>query len=268
MRIYPPLVPFRFVYIKNDVNLRFTCPASKTDHFDLKLHMCRIHMKRIELYPSILNELEQRLSNSVIAKYYIHNQYVRVFSVEASLTEKRIPNILLNNYLPSYMIICFLETKDLKGHRQASNFNFQHFGITNLHLQSGAEIYPVSGPFTPDFKTDENDSEFKREFSSIYGNVPAGLGLKTDSGSWLKLDDFMKGFAFFKIAFNRLGDTYMSHGSYLDQRKHVSSVDLNIQFKTALVEPISAVIFTSYLEFFTISKTESSLRDVQLGYSL
>ena len=266
-RFYPSLTDFRFVFTKNDKNLRFTCPADKTDDFDLKIHSCKLFIKRVELYPEKMAELENSLSNSIPAIYYIKNQYIRTFAVEQGLTEKRMSNILLTDYLPEYIIIGLLETKDLKGHRNASNFNFQLFGLNKMYLKSGADTWPSPDPFQPKIGANANDSDVSREFFSLFGASP-GLSLKTDSGTWLNVDNFVHGFALFKFHFSRLGDSYLSNESYRDQRRPVSSLDLHLTFGTALPENISVIVFCSYLEQFTIGKTERALRDVELHYSL
>ena len=267
MRFYPSLVDFKFVFVKNDKNLRFTCPLDKTDDFDLKIHSCRLHIKRIELYPEKLSELENKLSSSIPALYYIKNQYVRTFAIEKGLTEKRISNILLTEYLPSWCVVGLLEQKDLKGHRNASNFNFQCFHLNSMYLKSGAETWPSPEPFKPKIGVNSADSQFAREFFSLFGNSP-GLSLKTDSGSWLELDNFLTGFALFKFHFNRLGDSYLSAESYRDMRKPASQLDLYLTFDNPLPENVSVVVFSSYLEQFSICKTERALRDVELQYSL
>ena len=183
------------------------------------------------------------------------------------MTEKRVSNILLTDYLPEYIIIGFLETKDLKGHRNASNFNFQLFGLNKMYLKSGANTWPSPDPFEPKIGASFDESQINREFFSVFGSSP-GLSLKTDSGTWLQPDNFIAGFGLFKFHFNRLGDSYLSNESYRDQRRPISGLDLHLTFGTALPENISVIVFCSYLEQFTIAKTERGLRDVELHYSL
>ena len=266
MRFFPSLTPFKFIFTKNEKNLRFTCLAAKTDEYDIKIHNCLMHIKRIEMYPGKLLEIEKRLNNGTGARYFFKNQYCRSWTVESGLTEKRISDILLTNYLPSYLLICMLELKDLKGHRQSSNFNFQLFGLSSMYLKSGADTFPSSGPFQPNINTNENDSDFSREYLSLFGS--GALSLKTDSGLWVKLDDYLKGFGIIKFSFERQGDIHGNTETILDQRQATSGLDLYMKFKTALPENIAVVVFTSYIEQFNIKKTESSLRDLELYYSL
>ena len=267
MRFFPSLTPFKFVFSKNEKELRFTCPVDKTDVFDLKIHNCLMHIKRIELYSGRLMEIERRLSSGAAAKYFIKNQYCRSWTIEKGLQEKRISDILLTNYLPNYILVAMLELKDLKGARQASNYNFQLFDLTSMYLKSGADTFPSQGPFQPEIKTDANDSHFSREFFSCYG-PPAGLSLKSDSGSWVFMDDFLSGFAILKFGFYRQGDIHGSNETILDQRQATSGLDLYLKFGKALPENIAVVVFTSQIEQFSIKKTESSLRDLELYYSL
>ena len=266
MRFFPSLTPFKFIFSKNEKKLRFTCPADKESDFDLKIHNCLLHIKRIELYSGRLMDIERRLSAGSPAKYFIKNQYARSWTVEAGLQEKRISDILLTDYLPNYIIIGMLEMKDLKGSRQSSNYNFQLFDLTSMYLKSGADTFPSDGAYQPEINTNSNDSHFSREFFSCYGS-PA-LSLKSDSGSWIYMDDFLSGFGLIKFAFNRQGDVRCLSETILDQRQATSGLDLYLKFGTALPENIAVVVFTSQIEQFSIKKTESSLRDLELYFSL
>ena len=266
-RLIPNLCEIKFIFTKSDPTFKVVHPSIITHTYDVRIHQSYLCLKRVHLYPSIEASLSAKLRSGTPAKYFFRNEYCRNFQISKAQTMARITDILLTSYLPNFLIIGFLEEKDYKGNSTASNFSFQPFGVSNLYLKSGSQIYPRDGEFKPVLNTTAQTSQFTREHFSLISEV-CGIGMKGNFGNWIDREMWFKHFAFFKFHLARFNDNQLINASYLDQRIPVSNLDLHIQFARPLPENITVLIFTSSVETLSIKSNPQGVRECHLGYAL
>ena len=136
LRALPSLLPMKIVFSKGPIGWRVLKPSGAAETYDLRIYDAVLHVRRLVLYPTKLNHLESRIGQSA-AKYYFKHSYARSFPIDTGTSSIRVPDILLCNYLPEYLTICFLELRDYKGLDTCSNYAFQSFGLKSLYLKSG-----------------------------------------------------------------------------------------------------------------------------------
>ena len=136
LRSLPSLLPMTLTYSKGPPEWRYICPRNAPETYNMKLHDIILYVKRLKIFSLRLARLESQLAGSAAARYFIKNEFCRSFPIPQNTSTIRLPDCLMTNYLPSYMILGFLEQGDLRGNRAASNFSFQNFNITQLYARS------------------------------------------------------------------------------------------------------------------------------------
>ena len=145
MRYIPSLCEIKLVLTKGVREWQVIQPVANKAKFHLELSDIQLRIKRPILYPLRMKQIEQKLASGSPCNYYINNSYIRSFQIDKNTTSIRIPDMLLCSYLPSYCIIALIESSDLKGNVNSTNFNFKLFGLKELYLQAVSKtIYMYS----------------------------------------------------------------------------------------------------------------------------
>ena len=141
MRYIPSLCEIKIELTKGPKEWSVIQPKANKAVYRLHLSDIQLCLKRPILYPLRMRGIEQRLSSSSNCNYYINNSYLRPFQIDKGTVSTRIPNLLLTSYLPSFCYIAFIQSSDLDGDYNSTNFNFELFGLTELYLQVVSKNY-------------------------------------------------------------------------------------------------------------------------------
>ena len=263
-RLIPSLTELSFVYTKNDAAFKVCHPASTKATFDIEIHQAYLTLKRCKLYPSLETQLNTKLANGAKMRYFFENSYARNFTILAGQTTARIPDILLQSYLPNYLYITILEEKDYRGSTSSQNLAFSPHHVNELSLRSGNLVWPKDGVLKPDYAA----GNCQRSFFSLLGST-FGLAMKADYAPWLTSDKFEKYHCIYKFDMSRYNNNLNIVGeTFLDQRQACSSLDIHISFAQQTSQNLVILVFTSYVESLSISSNSESVRDVELGFSI
>ena len=143
MRYLPSLCEIKLVLTKGLREMRVIQPVANKATYDIELTDIQFVVKRPILYQHRLKALETRLMHGMPCNYYINNSYCRPFQIDEGTTSIRLADLLLCSYLPNYCLVALIQSSDLKGDVNCSNFNFKLFGLQELYFQSVSRILPT-----------------------------------------------------------------------------------------------------------------------------
>lgn len=237
-----------------DMNLKFT-RSSSAFHLMLDDGVDAIttildavlYVRRVKINPSIALHHEQTLRQGITAKYPVRRGVVTSFTIPVGNHSYHKEN-LLTGQLPRRIVLGFVRNKAYNGDKKLNPFNFQHFDLNYLAVNSDNQQFP-SQPLKPNFESLETVNEFYHLY--------AGMGLtNSNSGINLTLHQFMHGFTLFPVDLT----ADMSEGPHCDPIKY-GNLRLEAQFATALTEPVNCICYAEYDNMIQVDQNRNIVAD-------
>lgn len=201
----------------------------------LIVHEFGIFCKRIQLTHSALKSYFQPRA---MQRYLSPLSEVHTYALTTGITRK---NIIVHtaNVLPKQVVIGMVKTSALVGNYNENPFNFQPFNLSKLALKVNAIRVPQE-PLEPDW----DNKLFAREYIHLLNNTGR---FKTPYGNGITMDTFELGCTLFP--FDLTADACSSY--HLHGGKE-GILEIELEWKTALVDQITVVVMTSKDQIVTI----------------
>ncbi|XP_006813474.1 uncharacterized protein F54H12.2-like [Saccoglossus kowalevskii] len=185
------------------------------------------------------------------AKYPIDRCVMKIASIPAG-TMSLNKDLIFLGQLPKRTILCLVSNTSFNGSYETNPFNYQNYGITSLVLNVRGEQVPAK-PLKTDFTAGGGRSCIMAYYSLFTGTNKMGQ----DQGNGITRDEYPEGYTIF--AFDLTPDESASdyHLNLIQEGK----IGLEIQFRQALTETVSVLIYAEYDNVIEIDRDRNVLTD-------
>jgi len=205
-----------------------------------------LRVRRVTIAPSIMYEHASALEKTT-AKYPIKRVIVKQFTLPYASSKATI-NGIHTGIMPSRVVLGFLDNTDFDGSLKSNPFNFRHFNITHLTLKISSRALPYSSGIELDY---DNDC-YLQGYSSLFQNIK-------ENDNDITYEEYKKGNTLY--AFDLSPDLCSSeHFNILKD----GSLDLDIDFKSAVQSSITAVFYLEFDNIIEITKQRNVVFDYQV----
>ncbi|XP_071097974.1 uncharacterized protein F54H12.2-like [Haliotis cracherodii] len=233
-------------YLLNEVDLtlkmyrsdpKFCLMSSVIDHeFKVQILDAYLQVCKVKVNPALIlahNELFEK-SNAL---YPYTKTEVKVTSIPTSQQTHSIDNV--SNPVANRYIVGLVESASLNGSYAGNPFNFKSSMLKKVTLY-------VDGVSVPSQPTEADDVE-------SYVNMLDGMDLwKKDEGNAITRSDFLLGSALFVFDLDKMCED----SEYLNLVKS-GTVRLELEFKSALINPLSCVVLTQRNSLIEIDRARN-----------
>ena len=231
---------------RNSNNFVLMCFDANPD-FVLEVNSMRWLVKTVEISPAVSLALEKTLLQYE-AKYPVRRVEMKTMNVAAGLRGTQ-DNALFTGQIPRRVVFGCVDFDAFHGNFQKSPFNFKNYDIQRVGLTVCGETYPTK-PLQLHF----GNNQFVQAFVQMF----EGLGMGGENrGNNVTMQSFKYGTCLF--AFDLSPDE--DDGGHWDLVKD-GPVSVNIEFGTALANPVEIIVYAEFDNLLTIDKT----RNVSIDY--
>ena len=243
-------LPIKLRLIRNDDD--FALIDSTTDDHVIQLEKVVLHVRTVMPSSTVLLNHTKELATENI-RYYIDRVWIKDVTISSGLSDATLHNIFLGA-LPNRILCGFVPQKAFNGDKSTDPFTFSHHHVRHVSLSCDGKSIPTT-PFEPDFE----NNLFRREYFSLLQTL-LGDCVKQDSVG-LSLKDYKDKLTFFGFTLPTVLDSSGSDGALTPRQ--TGYINLRLQFKKALSEPIKVIIFSEHQNCIEVD----SLRNVYTDYS-
>ena len=212
-----------------------------------KILDAHLHVRKVKIHPTIALQHGKLLDQGTTIKYPIRRSIVSSFTIPTGNLSFNKENVV-SGQIPRRIVIGFVNNAAFNGSFKINPFNFQHYHLDYLSLNTGSQNFP-SQALKPDFENED----YMRSYMTLF----EGTGmLNTDRGHGVTRQQFLCGYTLY--AFDLTPD--MCEGSHLDPIKY-GNLRMEVHFKKALPHTINAVIFSEYDNLIQIDRARNVITD-------
>ena len=153
----------------------------------------------------------------------------------------------ISGQLPQRVILGLVSNKDYNGDMKTTPFNFQHFNTVGVQLVVNGTGVPTRR-FEPVWSDKNAGVQVAREYASLF---QATHKMNTDSGLPISYKWYQKG-GYCLYAFSL--STHDSDGINFFGMIQNGSVNVELQFNTALAETVSCILYAEYANILEINE--------------
>lgn len=206
-----------------------------------KIHIVglRLHVRKIQCSEAYVGEVNRRLDEGQRARYPLTRSLVKTMAIPTGSLNVTLPN-LYNGRMPQTVIVALVESTSFTGALKKNPFNFQHFGISEMHLSVNSKSYPAVH-YTPTF----NKNLYMREYRCLND----ALGIRSSNQACLITPELYKNGATL-FAFDLTPDGCSGFHVHRAERGHMQ---LDFTFSTASIQNITVVIYSTMNDEFQVS---------------
>lgn len=242
-RLLPPGIDLKFFFSLNRPELFLQDAVLRNNQEQDSYHIVfsdfYLTYDRVALDPSLLNNIEKRLTKMENANFPITRGIVKTRNIPA---QER--NVLWQNMytgqLPETIIIGMIDTRAFNGDLKRNYFNFHHFGMESICLRVNSQQIPAL-PIITDFANNEAIRAYRHFFDNIgidISNTPCLIGY----------EDFLQGSTL--IPFDLTPDKCASEHNH---KKQTGMIELDIRFSAALANGVTLFALCIFKDKFLIT---------------
>ena len=246
---------FQDKYLLNNINLRvrlvrskdaFCLMGAKDATFKVKIHECKLIVRKIRLSPSIFLAHAKALEMGN-AKYPIRRAICKTFTVPRGNLDVNQEN-LFSGQLPTRIVIGCVDNNSFNGSFHKNPFNFKHFNLTQLKIYLDGQQQSLK-PIEPNFATNK--------YILVYSTLFSGTGkLQKDEGIDITRTDYSNGYALY--AFDLTPD--LAEGGHFNLLRQ-GNVRLELKFGAALAETTNVIVYAEFENIIEIDKQRNIILD-------
>ena len=246
---------FQDKYLLNNLNLRIRLVRSKDSFclmgaedatFKVKIHECKLIVRKIRLSPSIFVAHAKALEMGN-AKYPIRRAICKTFTVPRGNLDANQEN-LFSGQLPTRIVIGCVDNNSFNGAFHKNPFNFKHFNLTQLKIYLDGQQQSLK-PIEPNFATNK--------YIMAYSTLFSGTGkLQKDEGIDITRMDYSNGYTLY--AFDLTPD--LAEGGHFNLLRQ-GNVRLELKFGAALVETVNVIVYAEFENIIEIDKQRNIIFD-------
>ena len=216
--------------IKNDDKFLL---MSATDTWKLSIKSLRIVTKKLTIHPTIVEKHREMIQKQPVI-YPIAQSKIKTYNINQGISATNLSGIFRGK-LPRSIIIGFVKSDAFLGSYTTNPFLFQPFDVSYLALVVNGTPTPAR-VFQPDF----TNGKCIREYRHLLDNL--GIFHENES-NMIDFETFKSNLALF--CFDLSPDHCNSYHHHIDQS---GFVNLDLQFKTALAQNITVIVFATFNE--------------------
>jgi len=237
-----------------DMNLRFTRTAKEfhlladdVTKYKTNITDAVLFIRKVKVNPTLALQHQQTLLKGITAKYPLRRGVVTTFTIPQGNHSYNKEN-LLTGQLPRRIVLGFVGNKAYNGHGRLNPFNFEHFKLDYLAVNTDNQQFP-SQPLRPNFEAQETVQEFYQLYAGMCLN-------NTNTGINISLEQFMNGYTLFPIDMT----PDMAEGAHTDPVKY-GNLRLEVHFATALTQPINCICYAEYDNMIQLDQNRNVIAD-------
>ena len=246
---------FQDKYLLNNINLRvrlvrskdaFCLMGAKDATFKVKIHECKLIVRKIRLSPSIFLAHAKALEMGN-DKYPIRRAICKTFTVPRGNLDVNQEN-LFSGQLPTRIVIGCVDNNSFNGAFHKNSFNFKHFNLTQLKIYLDGQQQSLK-PIEPNFAANK--------YILAYSTLFSGSGkLQKDEGIDITRTDYSNGYALY--AFDLTPD--LAEGGHFNLLR-LGNVRLELKFGGALAETTNVIVYAEFENIIEIDKQRNIIFD-------
>lgn len=229
-RFLIPGVTIKIKLIKNDDKFLL---MSATDTWKLTVKNLKIVVKKLTIHPTIV-EKHREIIQKQPAIYPIAQSKIKTYIINQGVSSTSLSGIFRGK-LPRSVIIGFVKSDGFNGSFDTNPYLFQPFGVSYVGLVVNGTPVPAR-VFQPDFA----NGKCIREYRHFLDNL--GIYHENES-NMVDFDSFRSNTALF--CYDLSPDHCNSYHHHTDQS---GFVNLDLQFRAALAQNITVVVFGTFNE--------------------
>ena len=149
---------------------------------------------------------------------------------------------IFKGVLPRQILMGMVKSSRVDGRKYENPFLFNHYNVNQVNLRIDGQNCPPS-PYQPNFQT----GMVTRELRALYDNIGV---LTNNNGCTISNMMFVNGFTLF--AWDLTPD--LCNGWHIHENEGVRTVDIDLQFTTAIPDATNIIFFATYESAIRIDK--------------
>lgn len=208
-----------------------------------------LHVKQRIINGDVALGVLQGLNVSPV-KYPINRVEVRTHTIDIGTTSRNIENIY-SGTIPRRVYICFVNNQAYSGSYSKNPFYFHHYDISSIACFVNSQMIGRK-PFKPEYELEYLGREYIN-LLKITGQYHTGI-LTT-----LTPEQFRKGFTIFSWDLTRDNSHGFLKSGYVDPPRKFSHLRFSVQFKIALPETISVIIYGEWDDMVMVDSLRNAI---------
>lgn len=241
-------------YLLSNVNMTVKLTRSKPEFYLMgtsERHMINIEetflrVRRVKIAPSVMVDHAMALEKAT-AKYPIKRVIVKQFTLPYNANKASICGIH-SGIMPTRVVFGFLGNQAYDGTLATNPFNFRNLDITHLSLK----ISSKSVPYSSGIEMDYTNNCYMQAYNTLYQNI-------RESANDITYSDYKSGYTLYAFDLSPDLCTAEHFNIFKD-----GSLDLDIDFKTAIQESLTTIFYLEFDNIIEITKQRNVIFDYQV----
>lgn len=205
-----------------------------------------LFVRKVRINPDVMLAHASVLEKST-AKYPIRRVETKAITLPAQIFNIVQDNIS-NGPLPNRVVLGLVSSEAYNGALTKNPYNFHHFNLKKVAFSVDGEDVPYKA-----LDLDFENNNFIMGYYSLFTGTDKSV---YDSGNFIKREEYPKGYTLF--AFDLTGD--LCNGDHFNLVRS-GNLRLNLQFASALQEPVTCIIYLEYQNLIEINKNRQIIFD-------
>jgi hypothetical protein len=206
-----------------------------------------LRVRRVKIAPSVMLDHAMALEKTT-AKYPIKRCVVKQYTLPYNASKASI-NGIHSGQMPQRVILGFLQNKSFDGTLQTNPYFFKHFDVQRLSLKLSSKSVPYSSGIELDF----SGNCYMEGYNTLFQNI-------RESGIDLTYQEYKHGTTLYAFDLSPDGCAGGEHFSTFKD----GSLDLDIDFKTAVAESLTTIFFLEFDSVIELTKNRNIVLDYQV----
>ena len=214
--------------------------------FKIKLHDCKLLVRKVKLSPSIYLAHAKGLEVGN-ARYPIKRVLTKSFTIPRGNLDFTQENIF-SGQLPSRLVIGLVDNDAFNGAYEKNPFNFKHYGLTQIKVFLDGHSQYIR-PISANFAAHNSIEAYMSLFNSTNKN-------QKDEGNDISREEYSRGFTLY--GFDLSPD--LSEGDHFNLVRE-GNVRLELKFSAAMPNTVNAIVYSEFENVLEIDRTRNIIYD-------
>ena len=230
-------VPITFKFYPTQDSFRLM--ANTDEQYQVEISEAIIKVCHVELNPAVIVAHNESF-NLTDAVYPMFKSDIKTYGIPNGNYTFSIEDPY-NGNIPANLVIGFVASAAYAGNYKRNPFNFYNYGISYIEFLIDGESVP-GRPLQPDF---DNGDWTTAYLSLFYNKYPQ------HNGNFISRQDYPNGYCLFVFNIEDVANTDILTK---DKKGHTR---VNINFSSALSEPVTAILYSKFPSVLKIDKTRN-----------
>ena len=243
-------MPYTFTFVRNDPSFFLRTDEKEescnTGYYTVDFSSLKLTGNFLKPSPEVYNQYRAHLASDTPFLYQTTRTDILTSQIQSGATNFDWNSIFASDMLPDTIYVCMVDMNAKNGAWHKDPFNFQHYGVSSIHLRINNRNLPVE-PLTPTWKNEDNKNDDQMlAFKQLYENCSVKLN---NVGLSITPEKFQYGSTIFAWDLNhdQCAGAHANHGDL------VGSASIHMVFRKAIEQNVCVIVAGVFRDYLAIN---------------